>query len=66
MSDRFFSDSILNSPYEIPSQHWELHEGIPTQEIAEDRRRCKLITPIPKPKKRGGKAEQTELVLRVR
>jgi type III restriction enzyme len=64
MSDRFFSDPILNSPYEIPSLHWVLVEGIPTQTIAENRRRCELITPIPKPKKRGGKAEQKELVFK--
>jgi len=64
MSDRFFSDPILNSPYEIPALHWELVDGIPTRTIVEDRRRCELITPIPKPKKRGGKADQKELVFK--
>ena len=24
MSERFFEQSILNSPYEYPSRHWEL------------------------------------------
>ena len=59
MSERFFDDPILNSPYERPARHWELDKnGIPTQQIIERRRESRLITPIPKPKKRGGKGEQ--------
>ena len=59
MSERFFEDPILNSPYERPDRHWELDkDGIPTQQIIEQRRESRLITPIPKPKKRGGKEEQ--------
>ena len=58
MSERFFEDPILNSPYECPTRHWELVDGIPTQEIVESRRESRLITPIPQPKKRGGKGEQ--------
>jgi type III restriction enzyme len=58
MSERFFHDPILNSPYERPSRHWELDgEGIPSQKIVEYRRESRLITPIPKPRKRGGKGE---------
>ena len=38
MSERFFEDPILNSPYECPTRHWELVDGIPTQEIVESRR----------------------------
>ena len=54
MSDRFFDRPILNSPYEYPSRHWELDEsGQPTSHILDRRRRVSLITPIPKPKKRG-------------
>ena len=53
MSDRFFEQPILNSPYEYPSRHWELDsQGQPTQKIIEKRRRAEFITPIPKPKKR--------------
>ena len=33
MSERFFEDPILNSPYECPTRHWELVDGIPTQEV---------------------------------
>ena len=52
MSNPFFDHPILNSPYERPSQHWELDEsGQPTQQILETRRRAEFITPIPKPKK---------------
>lgn len=62
MSERFFEDPILNSPYERPIRHWELDkDGIPTQQIVERRRESRLITPIPKPKKRGGKEEQRVL-----
>src|ERR1700704_3478962 len=53
MSEPFFDRPILNSPYEYPSKHWELDEtGQPTQNVIENRRRAKFITPIPKPKKR--------------
>ena len=62
MSERFFEDPILNSPYECPTRHWELDKaGIPTQQFVERRRESRLITPIPKPKKRGGKEEQKVL-----
>ncbi|TVP80514.1 MAG: restriction endonuclease [Puniceicoccaceae bacterium] len=64
MSDVFFSNPILNSPYEYPNQHWELdREGQPTQEIVPSRRIADFITPIPKAKKRKGKADQQELVM---
>jgi len=63
VSERFFDDPILNTPYEIPALDWELVKGIPTLTIVEERRRCDLMTPaIPKPKKRGCKAEQKALV----
>src|SRR5208283_17373 len=64
MGNPFFEHPILNSPYEIPTRHWELDEqGQPTQKIIESRRRAEFITPIPKPKKRKGGAVQTSLVL---
>ncbi len=53
MENQFFEKPILNSPYEYPSQHWELDAtGQPTQRIIESRRSAEFITPIPKPKKR--------------
>jgi type III restriction enzyme len=63
MSDAFFEKPILNSPYEIPLQHWELdRHGQPTQKIVESRRRAEFITPIPKPKKRKSSAVQDEII----
>ncbi len=59
MEERFFEKPILNSPYDLPSRHWELDEhGQPTQVIAERRRRAEFITPIPKPRKRKRTAQQ--------
>jgi type III restriction enzyme len=58
MSNQFFEQPILNSPYECPVRYWELDEhGQPTQQIVESRRRAEFITPIPKPKKRKGKRD---------
>src|SRR3970040_1703280 len=63
MDNRFFEQPILNSPSAYPARHWELDdEGRPTQQIIETRRRAEFITPIPKPKKRKGSAEQKSLV----
>src|SRR5688572_24594002 len=59
----FFDRPILNSPYLRPSRHWELDEqGQPTQQILESRRPVRLITPIPKPKKRKKQASQDEII----
>lgn len=61
--ERFFSDPILNSPYEYPRAHWELDaHGQPTQHIIEGRRRAEFITPIPKPKQRKRGEEQAGFV----
>ena len=52
MTDIFFAQPILNSPYVFPPRHWKLDEtGQPTGEIIEQRRTADFITPIPKPKK---------------
>jgi type III restriction enzyme len=63
MSDQFFSNPILNSPYILPARHWELDaHGHPTQRIVDSRRRADFITPIPKAKKRRGDERQREMV----
>lgn len=63
MSNPFFDHPILNSPYEMPSKHWELDQsGQPTQKILPSRRSVQLITPIPKPKKRKKAVAQDEFV----
>ncbi|WP_430231876.1 hypothetical protein [Nitrosomonas communis] len=52
MSNSFFDQPILNSPYDSPGRHWELDaSGQPTQHIVKNRRPAEFITPIPKPKK---------------
>ena len=62
MSDRFFDQPILNSPYAYPGRHWELDPtGQPTQQIIERRRTAEFITPIPKPRKQ--RAGQARLVM---
>ncbi len=63
MQNQFFEQPILNSPYEYPLRHWDLDkEGQPTQKIIASRRSADFITPIPKPRKRKGAADQEELV----
>ncbi|MEI7862900.1 MAG: DEAD/DEAH box helicase family protein, partial [Planctomycetota bacterium] len=59
MSDPFYEQPILNSPYAPPARYWELDkDGQPTQKVVETRRKADFITPIPKPKKRKGKKDQ--------
>jgi type III restriction enzyme len=63
MSNPFFDQPILNSPYAYPVRHWELDDtGQPTQAIKESRRQADFITPIPKPRKQKGAADQASLV----
>ncbi len=61
MAQQFFEKPILNSPYEIPSQHWELDKsGQPTHQLIKSRRPAEFISPIPKPRKQ--KFNQGELL----
>ncbi|CAN5161157.1 DEAD/DEAH box helicase family protein [soil metagenome] len=63
MDNPFFDRPILNSPYQYPKRYWELDQsGQPTQKIIEARRRAEFITPIPRPRKRKGAAEQASLL----
>src|SRR5690606_18957471 len=62
MTNAFFEQPILNSPYDYPGRHWELDkDGQPTQQIKTQRRRAEFITPIPKSKKQKGQAKQEAL-----
>lgn len=67
MSNIFFDSPILNSPYDYPTQHWELDDqGQPTQQVIKSRRRCSYITPVPAPKKsknKGADSAQGDLFL---
>jgi hypothetical protein len=63
--ETFFEQPILNSPYEVPTRHHDLDEdGQPTNlPPLQGRRRSKLITPVPKPRKRKrGAPKQAEMV----
>ncbi len=64
MTDLFFEQPVLNSPYERPSRHWELDEtGQPTQQIVESRRQASFISAVPTSKKqRGSSANQASFV----
>ena len=55
---------ILNSPYEPPKRYHALDgEGQPLElPPVEGRRPCDFITPVPKAKRRSGKAAQTSMV----
>jgi type III restriction enzyme len=56
MSKLFFEKPILNSPYDYPSQDWELDKtGQPTQKVVAARRRAEFSMPTPKPQKRKAK-----------
>jgi type III restriction enzyme len=60
----FFDHPILNSPYEKPARYWELDDqGQPTQQIIEKRRPAAFITPIPKPRKRKGTANDQQYLI---
>jgi type III restriction enzyme len=62
MDLRFFTSPILNSPYAVPREHWELDEnGLPTQQVLAGRRPVRFLTPIPKPKKQN--SQQIALAL---
>jgi type III restriction enzyme len=62
MTNKFFEEPILNSPYEYPSKHWELDDsGHPTQKVLPQRRKASFITPIPKPKKRKDDSKQEKI-----
>ncbi|MCA9440587.1 MAG: DEAD/DEAH box helicase family protein, partial [Candidatus Omnitrophica bacterium] len=62
MTNQFFEKPILNSPYEYPSQHWELDDsGQPTQKVLSQRRKASFVTPIPKPKKRKDDSKQEKI-----
>jgi type III restriction enzyme len=54
MSDQFFKQPILNSPYDYPWQHWELGETrqLTGKVITARRRPTDFVAPIPKPRKR--------------
>lgn len=67
MTESFFRNPILNSPYEAPTRHHALDENGQPLDLppVEGRRRSELITPVPRPKKirQHRSAGQTSLAL---
>ena len=69
MSEPFYDKPILNSPYAIPTKHWELDKnGQPTHQVKDTRRLADFVTPIPLPKRRRkgemrAEDEQEELLM---
>ena len=62
MPDSFFTQPIVNSPYEYPTRHWELDaEGQPTHQLIDRRRRAEFVTPIPKARTRKAPGAQDAL-----
>jgi hypothetical protein len=48
MQRDFFDDPILNSPYFLPKEHWELDEdNRPTNRVIGIRRSSELLTALP-------------------
>lgn len=64
MSQSFFDQPILNSPYEAPTRFHALDDDGQPLDVPpiEGRRPCDFITPVPKPKRRSAKTSQTSLV----
>ena len=64
MTDQFFDAPVLNSPYEYPTQYWELEPETrqPTNQIIDQRRPAEYITPVPLPK--GVPPEQIGIFVR--
>jgi type III restriction enzyme len=65
LSGRFFEAPILNSPYLAPTRHHALSdEGQPLDlPPVEGRRKCELISPVPKDRNQGTRGKQAELDL---
>ena len=64
MSNPFFDQPILNSPYKYPSRHWELDDsGQPTEKVIDNRRKADFITPIPRPRRQQSPQQQGSLAL---
>jgi type III restriction enzyme len=64
MAESFFERPILNSPYEVPQLHHALDEDGQPLDVPpiQGRRPSKLITPVPRPRKKKNKIKQGSLV----
>ncbi len=53
MLSSFAEEPILNSPYDYPGRHWELKDGLPTDNVVETRRPSEHIVAVPPPRRQG-------------
>src|SRR5262245_43016173 len=64
MTQHFFDQPILNSPYAYPARHWELDEdGQPTNRIMEFRRSARFVAPLPRRRRRPSAPQQARMPL---
>ncbi len=65
MTQTFFEQPILNSPYEVPTRHHALDEDGQPLDLPpiDGRRESKFLTPVPKPRKKKRKPEQRDFDL---
>ena len=59
MTATFAEQPILNSPYEYPGRHWQLENGVPTDQIVEQRRLSEHIVPVPPARRHSQQAAMT-------
>ena len=57
----FFDNPVLNSPYEVPTRHWELVDNVPTNKIVEERRKSAYVTPIARARRQAGAGATQDL-----
>ena len=66
VSESFFTQPVLNSPYEYPARHWMLQDGVPTDHVMETRRAAEYVTAVvPRPRRRRGEPPQGAMTLGV-
>lgn len=53
------NNSVTNSPFKEPKQHFKFNARGITEEIAEGRRRSEYFMPFLKPKKQSAEAQNT-------
>ncbi len=65
MSPSFFDQPILNTPYDPPTWHHALDDDGQPMDLppVPGRRGSKLITPVPRARKKQGKVAQTSFVM---
>ena len=53
MPSSFSEEPVLISPYDYPGRHWQLKDGLPTDNIVETRRQSEHIVAVPPPRRQS-------------